>query len=839
MDRVHADELINAFFNEYIRIYRIDLRADSIFLWMERDPGGTDGSGSFREAGGEPESFSAFLRAYARGNVIPAYWEWVEFILSAEQIYDALRSKSFFSLSVPLKKGVWTRFDVRCIGRQNGLPVTVLLGVPQVLIGETSSRQEDKESGFVERYMQSLSMDDADKAQYRSSMNIGAVSTYQFNVTTWQMLAEDVKNGRVLYHAQENKVPGPMADFIDTWAGRIVSENRDDFLRLLDRENLLALYKKGERQPWIEYKVNGLSGKPLWIRQMFMLGEDAGTGDVLGFSILYDVTERRSLEIENERRLTVIEGLSREYTSVFFVDLENDTYLVYRMIDTIRTKYAACFRRSFSEALEEIAAHAVYKPDQQQFRVTLSPEGLRSVLKDEDEYSFTFRGRLTDPAYYRCMAVNISRGRKKISYVLIGIANINEERLGDLQEQILLESALTQAKQAGEAKTAFLSNMSHDIRTPMNAILGFASLAKLHPDDPELIRDCLSKILTSGNHLQLLINNVLDMTRIESGRLSLEEEPCSLRDMMGEVRAFVQQEMNSKRIAYEEIIADDVPDSVMTDRLKFTQLLLNLVSNAVKYSHEEGRISVIVENAGAEPGGYRRLRITVKDEGIGMSPEFIGHIFEPFAREDRPDVRRITGSGLGMPIVKGIAEMMGGSVSIKSEIGKGSEFTVLLTLKAQAPGDAGAGDGEEIISSYRIFEDAAAPSEKREGTRHRILLVEDNHINQDIAARFLQYLGYDYEVAENGKEALERITGAEPGYFAAVLMDIRMPVMNGYEAAEKIRALPGAYSRIPVIAMTADAFEDDMLRAREAGMNAFIAKPVDMRALKQILEKYI
>ena len=838
MDRVQASDLINVFFSEYLRLYRIDLRADSIFLWMEREPGDAEGVGEFREPGGEPESFSAFVRAYARENVIPEYWEWFSFILSAEQIYDALRVKSFFSISAPLTKGVWTRLDIRCMKRQNGLPVSVLLGVPPVRTGEAEYLQEDQESGFVERYMHSVSMDDTERANYKTAMNIDAISTYEINVTTWQVLRENVKDSRVYYHVDGKEIPGPMSDFTGTWAARILSGNADAFLRLVDRENLLRLYEKGERQPWIEYMVHDLLGRTVWIRQSFMLRKDNDTGDILGLIILHDITERRSMELENERRLTVIEGLSREYTSVFVVDLENDTYLAYRLIEEIRTKYAACFRRSFTESLKELTAKSVYGPDQQQFLVTLSPEGLRTVLKDEDEYSFTFRGRLTDPVYYRCMVANISRDRKKIKFVLIGIANINEERLSDLQAQILLESALTQAKQAGEAKTAFLSNMSHDIRTPMNAILGFASLAKLHLDDPELVRDCLSKILTSGNHLQLLINNVLDMTRIESGRLSLEEEPCSLRDMLDEVRDFVQQEMHSKRIVFEENIADDVPDRVLTDRLKFTQLLLNLVSNAVKYSNEEGRISVSVADAGAEPGGYRRLSITVRDDGIGMSPEFVEHIFEPFAREDRPDVRRITGSGLGMSIVHGIAEMMGGSVSIKSEIGKGSEFTVLLTLKIQNP-DGETAPPEEVISTCRVFEENTEKGERRAGVRYRILLVEDNHINQDIAAHFLQYLGYDYEVAENGKEAIERITGAEPGYFSAVLMDIRMPVMNGYEAAEKIRTLPGAYRRIPVIAMTADAFEDDMSRAKQAGMNAFIAKPVDMLALKQILERFV
>ncbi|MCI8517848.1 MAG: response regulator [Hungatella sp.] len=533
-----------------------------------------------------------------------------------------------------------------------------------------------------------------------------------------------------------------------------------------------------------------------------------------------------------------------------------------------------------------------------------------------------------------------------------------EQRLE--QQKIDLQDALAAAQHANRAKTTFLNNMSHDIRTPMNAIIGFTSLAATHIDNTEQVEDYLAKITTSSNHLLSLINDVLDMSRIESGKVKIEEKETSLPEIMHDLKTIVQADITSKRLEFYIDTADVVNEHVLCDKLRLNQVLLNLLSNAMKFTKPGGIVSVRIIQKGNAPEGWADYDFQVKDTGIGMSKEFLEHVFEPFERERTSTVSGIQGTGLGMAITKNIVDMMGGAISVVSEEGKGSTFTVSLRLRtccgpvgqeiipelsglralvvdddfntcssvtkmlstiglrpdwttsgkeavlraklAVEQSDEYAAyiidwlmpdmNGVEVVRRIRgligeetpiiiltaydwsdIEEEARKAGvtafcskpiflselrellespftvqgmeEDEEEDREffigkKILLVEDNELNQEIAVEILQEAGFVIDVAGDGAVAVEKLRSAKAGRYDLVLMDIQMPIMNGYEATERIRAMEDReIGTIPIIAMTANAFDEDKRAALEAGMNGHIAKPIDipklMEALREVL----
>ena len=433
--------------------------------------------------------------------------------------------------------------------------------------------------------------------------------------------------------------------------------------------------------------------------------------------------------------------------------------------------------------------------------------------------------------------------------LLLGFANIEEERQEELRKRKLLEDALEQARHAADAKSSFLSNMSHDIRTPMNAIMGFAGIASEHLDDPDKVRACLDKIIVSSNHLLQLINNVLDMSRIESGRMVLEESWVNIREIVHEVTDFMKPEILAREHEYEFRVGENIPGYVLCDRLRVTQLLLNILSNAVKYTPKQGRIRLSVAEGIGAPQGYFALEFVISDTGIGMSRDFQTRLFEPFERENNSTVSKVMGSGLGMSICKGIVDSMGGSLTVDSQQGRGSVITVNLAMKyrnedeetAEIDAEEAADSGRQTVTSRSaIFYGAADTGIVKENDKIRILVVEDNELNREIAKELLEDIGYLVETAEDGESAVLMIRRSDRDYYDAVLMDIQMPGIDGYEAARNIRRLFDCeHEQIPIIAMTANAFEDDMEKARGAGMNAYIAKPVDPEAVKKILEQVL
>ena len=531
---------------------------------------------------------------------------------------------------------------------------------------------------------------------------------------------------------------------------------------------------------------------------------------------------------------------------------------------------------------------------------------------------------------------------------------LNEKLKESHQE---LETALLRAESANAAKTTFLNNMSHDIRTPMNAIIGFTSLAASHVDNKAKVKEYLSKIATSSEHLLSLINDILDMSRIESGKVKISENPLHLPDLLHDIRTIVQPNIVSRQLDFLIDTVDVRDEDIIADKLRLTQVLLNIMSNGIKFNKTGGTISLRVRQLKSAPTGYGAYQFIIRDTGIGMKPEFQKHIFESFTREESSTVSGIQGTGLGMAITKNIVDMMGGTITVKSEEGHGSEFVVSLTFQLskeakryekveqlqglkvlvadddtdtclsvssmlteigmrsewtvsgkeaviRAKHSMEIGDefyayiidwlmpdmnGIETVRRIRrvignsrpiiiltAYDWSDVEQEAREAgvtafcekplfmsqlrdllvspvpdpavsrkvkpapCGKKILLVEDNELNQEIAQTILEDAGFSVEAVNNGAAAVEKIKQAAAGQYDLILMDIQMPVMDGYEAAKRIRMLENPeLASIPIVAMTANAFEEDREKSYEAGMNGHLAKPVSVEELMDMIDKVI
>ena len=392
------------------------------------------------------------------------------------------------------------------------------------------------------------------------------------------------------------------------------------------------------------------------------------------------------------------------------------------------------------------------------------------------------------------------------------------------QKNIALQLAVQRETKANLAKREFLFNMSHDIRTPMNAIIGFTALAQTHIDDRGQVEDYLKKISVSSQHLLSLINDVLDMSRIESGKVTLEAKPVHLPELVHELRDIIQAVVSKKDLSLTLDTVGVENEDIIADPLRLEQILINVLANAVKFTPDGGQISLWIVQKDTAPAGYADFEFHIKDNGIGMSEEFQKHIFEQFARERTSTVSKIQGTGLGMAITKSLVDMMGGRITVKSGQGKGSEFTISLRFPI---GEAKTGQTPPAAKASAF-------------TGKKLLVVEDNELNLEIASTLLKEAGFEVDTAENGKIAVEKVEAASAGRYDLILMDIQMPEMDGYEATRRIRALPDAKkAALPIVAMTANAFEDDRKNALHAGMNGHIAKPLDIQKLFQVLSKLL
>lgn len=685
---------------------------------------------------------------------------------------------------------------------------------------------------------------------------------------------------------------------------------------------------------------------------------------------------------DGSKSLAIIVGIEMEYLDKVLFTYDDDDRVYYHIIDingdfVIRNKDA--FRENYFQRIEERYEEYEGKTTKDYINdlkhVMASRQDYYTDVSIDGETRHVYCVPISEASkwYLICamndeIMINSVKGMDKLRIVLmiisliiiitaVLIVFIQYTRLSKKQ-MIELESAKKDAEQANMAKSEFLSSMSHDIRTPMNAIIGMTEIALKNKKDELRVEDCLNKIRLSSNHLLSLINDVLDMSKIESGKMTLNDAPVSIREIMGDIVNIIQPQIKTKKQFFDIYIQNIEAEEVYCDLVRINQVLLNILSNALKYTPENGRIDVHIYQESSPKGEeYIRTHFRIADTGIGMSKEFQEKIFDTFSREDSEQVAHITGTGLGMSITKKIIDKMGGTIELKSEKGKGSDFHITVDLKkvneekecmklpewkilvvddneqlcvsaasnfkelgVHADYALSGGEAIEIIEDHHkmgddyhcvlidwkmpdmdgletirrirervgeklpIFlisaydwsdiEDEASnviidgfiskplfkstlyerlrtytenegensketTQQEVEFKNKNVLLAEDIDINWEVAYEILSVYGLNIERAVNGKECLEKFESSEVGYYDLILMDIRMPIMNGYDATLAIRNLKREDSNLPVIAMTADAFSDDSQKCIECGMNAHIPKPLDTRECIRVLKKFL
>ena len=743
------------------------------------------------------------------------------------------------------------------------------------------------------------------------------------------------------------------AEGFDLIAASVMEEDRAHL-----RDSIRKLKKAGDTVN-VGYRVQHKDGEILHVMGNIKLYEE--NGELFCQRFLLDVTEQKLQEKKNERRqMELVQALSLDFTLVCFVDADTGILIPVR---TGSRELDNIFENKISllESMEQYIEELVYEEDKETLRHAVSLDTLNEELRTKQVYSVNYRKQQDDQIIYFQMKA-VSAGAEDGSRgIVLGFRSVDAEIRREMEQNTLLEAALSQANRASKAKSVFLSNMSHDIRTPMNAIVGFTNLAITHINQSELVAEYLKKIQTSGNHLLSLINDILDMSHIESGKIHLEEKLCSLPEILHGLRNILQADIHAKQLELHIDTVDVVDESIYCDKLRLNQVLLNLLSNAVKYTGAGGNVSMRITEKPGAPVGYANYVFTIKDTGIGMSPEFVARIFEPFERERNSTISKIQGTGLGMAITKNIVDMMNGSISVTSELGVGTEFTVSFTFRlheeSKEPvilpelkdckalvvdddfntcdsvsymlGQLGLHaewtlSGKEAVlrshqavmrnTSYSVYivdwllpdmngvevvrrirketgenvpiiiltaydwsdieaeaieagvtafcnkplflselssclqsvlrpksqEDEDAEKKIRPRHTGRILLAEDVEMNQELAVELLQNAGFTVDVADNGQIAFDLVAKSKSGYYQAVLMDVQMPVMDGYEATKQIRKLENhELASIPIIAMTANAFTEDREEALRSGMNGHIAKPIDVQVLFQTLDNLL
>ena len=673
--------------------------------------------------------------------------------------------------------------------------------------------------------------------------------------------------------------------------------------------------------------------------------------------VVHELDARKQL-MESKEQLQQSLAMSNyfisSFVSAYYVDLNDASCTILKRTSELEDAYPVI--DNYVTVVNEYIAHDVHADDREMLYELVKPENIKMRLASEGAYSVLFRDIMggTEKNY----RFQVFCGADD-DHAAFCIMDVTEDYRKEKAAQATLEEALAMAQSANRAKTTFLNNMSHDIRTPMNAIIGYTGLAASHLDSKDLLQDYLKKIGQSSDHLLSLINDVLDMSRIESGKMNLDEKPENLSEIMHTLRNIVQADIKSKELDFFMDTADVTDENIICDKLRLNQILLNVLSNAIKYTQAGGTVSLRIAQKSVSENGYGNYVFHVKDNGMGMSEEFVKTIFDPFTRVRSTTVSGIQGTGLGMAITKNIVDMMGGNIDINSTEGEGTEVIIEFRFKlgehqekleriveleglrslvvdddmnacasiAKMLKDCGmrsewcasgkeavfrteeAVKGGDLFKVYiidwlmpdmngiettrrirRVVGDDAPiiiltaydwsdieeeakeagvtafiskplfPSdlhsvlgqcigkEKQEAVPgkeefdfkgKKILLVEDNEMNLEIAAEILEDAGFVIDIAEDGDIAVEKMKGPEADDYDLILMDIQMPRMDGYEATRQIRALPPADKHIPIIAMTANAFEEDRKASLDAGMDEHISKPVDIHKLKETLAKFL
>ena len=521
----------------------------------------------------------------------------------------------------------------------------------------------------------------------------------------------------------------------------------------------------------------------------------------------------KKVHVEHITFSKVAQALAGDYFSIYVVDPETDNFVQYSAAKEYERLGLEKSGEDFFNIMRNSMEELIHPEDRIRFMNVFTKEKVLAIMERDGSFTTKFRLLMDEGPTYVSMKATLLVDEDG-SHLIIGTNNIDAQMKREQEFQQKMNDA------RNKAKNDFLANMSHDIRTPMNAIVGYTNIANANLDDHELVRDSLAKIGSSSHFLLSLINDVLDMSKIESGMMQLNEGPCDLNNIFNRIEDITSLQARKKDLKTQYNKENIAHAHVLADELRIEQILINIVNNAIKYTPEGKDVELKAEELGPTDDGKIRYRFTISDTGIGISEDYLPHIFDSFTREQNTTINRIQGTGLGLAITARVVEQMGGKIEVESKVNEGSTFTVTLDL---------------IPTSLKEKEVEEVQELNIEG--HKVLLVEDNDINAEIAMMMLKQNGIEVDRAENGLVGLEMV---RENHYAAILMDIQMPIMNGYETSRAIRQLDGEYFRkLPIIAISANAYDDDVKQCLEAGMNDHIAKPFNPDDLMKLLHKYI
>lgn len=670
----------------------------------------------------------------------------------------------------------------------------------------------------------SLQIQRENTTRYRNTLLSTALQFMVVNLTRDSILELSVpRNPDITIESliRDGRLPSiRYSDTVEIWCRNTVGISEEEKRQLFSPKTLLHRYNCGETQLSDTLQIRLANGRVAWCRQDLIMARNSQTKDVVATLTIYDITEQKQREESLQTQQQIIEALASGVSAYWILDWETEDVLAHQA-ENDHIRYFSeniLAQGTYSRALSYIYGSLVDGSSRQKALSYVQTDVVRQKLTESTEYVVPLP-LAAQGCFFQITFNRINVGNRKA--FIVAAREITDTVKQERSLRHDLAAALDAAREASQAKTDFLLNMSHDIRTPMNAILGFQELAKRNIHDPEKVLNALEKSRRSGEHLLSLINDILDMSQIESGKVVLTPEVIEISEHISRFEDMFRFPMEEKGLTL-RFINDTHTPYVWGDYLRLTQVINNILSNAMKFTPRGGSVTFHAIESASRQEGYTHFSIHIRDTGIGMSEEFQQKLFDAFEREHNTTLSGVQGTGLGLAISRKLAELMGGTLVCSSALGKGTEFVFTFELPiAYAP-------------------ESRQPIAEADLSGKKILLVEDNDLNREIAEEILSEGGILVTEATNGAEALEILRLAAPGDFDAVLMDIQMPVMDGYTATRIIRTLDNAaVANLPIIAMTADAFAEDKRRALEAGFTAHIAKPVNMATLIETLSQYI
>lgn len=698
-----------------------------------------------------------------------------------------------------------------------------------------------------------LSVSEKQKSNMKTALVQTAMSWYEFNADSDCIYDSKIYLDKDHYVERPEHTGKKYSEYFGFLMGRVFPEFVELYKETFSLENLKKRFESGESEVSLRYWIKDSAGEDKYILQNIIMTRDEVTKEIIGFAYTRDITaeERQKREIEEQleeikalndqleelgaeqqaqikktneineelrNRIALIQSMSKVYFVSFFIDVVKDTFEEISSIQSVRNAIGTSGKAQ--ETLYVICDKMVSPETANNLREFVNLSTIDERMQETDVITCEYVG-VTSGWCQLYMIAGDRDADGKIKTLFVASRTIHEEKLREEKQNQKIEEARIAAERANNAKTAFLFNMSHDIRTPMNAIIGFRDLLEKHQEEPEKRADYLQKIEDASTVLLSIINNVLEMARIEKGTLELDESAWSAEQFNDTLFSVFHEMMAQKKIEFtRQVVVKN--QYVFCDPIKLREVFLNILSNAYKYTGPGGKVNMHLEEIESDREGYALYQTTITDTGIGMSEEFLPHVFEEFSREHNTTDNKIEGTGLGMPIVKRLIDFMDGTIEIRSKKNVGTTVIVTLPHRIAEKTDLVTHPGVE--QNPNLFQGK------------RILLAEDNDLNAEIAFEILKEAGFMTERAADGQICVTMLEKAPVGYYDLILMDIQMPNMNGYDATRTIRALQNSEkAKIPILAMTANAFEEDKREAYRSGMNGHVAKPINVRELMKEL----